>query len=180
MPRKALDGAKLAADIDRLGREDQISPPTAQPSLMDAVRGLATYIETRTKLGWTDPMIAVVLTNAGYPISADTLRSYRKRLRDEGLMAPLIGGERKSKIRTAAFDVGPATTPVIENTHAAPDVVDAPVSIMRAAAPMATAAIPAAEKAAVARAPPDPDLTPTQTPTRTFRVDRTKLPPDRA
>jgi len=180
MPRKALDGEKLAVDIDRLEREDQISPPAAQPSLMDAVRGLATYIETRAKLGWTDPMIAIVLTKAGYPISADTLRSYRKRLRDEGLMPPLPGSDQKGKTRTEAFEPGPATTPIIKTTPAAPDGIDVTVSVAPAAASTATSAIRAANVAAGARAPPDPSLTPTQSPTRTFRVDRTKLPPDRA
>lgn len=177
MPRKALDGAKLAADIDRLEREDRTSPPAAQPSLMDAVRGLAGYIETRAKLGWTDPMIAVVLTEAGYPISADTLCSYRKRLRDEGLMEPLpVKGPKISTQPSAAIPARTVTPPPSE-AERAPDLVgDVPV----AAVPPATAVIPPTDEAAVARAPPDSDPTPTPSPTRTFRVDRTKLPPDRA
>lgn len=171
MPRKALDGTKLAADIDRLEREDQASPPAAQPSLMDAVRGLAGYIETRAKLGWTDPMIAVVLTEAGYPISADTLCSYRKRLRDEGLMAPLKAAGPKSKMWPLAGVTAAMTTPTVEAISATDIVAPA------AAAP-ATAGIPAAHDAATPRAPPD--LIPTPSPARVFRVDPTRLPPDRA
>lgn len=166
MPRKALDGAKLAADIDRLEREDQASPPAAQPSLMDAVRGLASYIETRAKLGWTDPMIAVVLTKAGYQISADTLRSYRKRLRDEGLMAPLPDGGRKAKRPPAPITTAAAAPPIIETMPATQIVEAAPVIV----APAATSA--------TARAPPGPNPPPSST--RIFRVDPTKLPPDRA
>lgn len=180
MPRKALDGAKLAADIDRLEREDQASPPAAQPSLMDAVRGLAGYIETRAKLGWTDPMIAVVLTEAGYPISADTLCSYRKRLRDEGLMAPLpVGGQKSRRRPPAANIVITAQLPTTVAAASATDPIE-PTATVPAPSPPATAAIAAADESASARAPPDSDLTPTPSPTRTFRVDRTKLPPDRA
>ncbi|MDK2766618.1 MAG: hypothetical protein KYX69_02750 [Sphingomonas sp.] len=178
MPRKALDGAKLAADIDRLEREDKTSPPTAQPSLMDAVRGLATYIETRARLGWTDPMIAAVLTNAGYPISADTLRSYRKRLRDEGLMAPLPVEEQKNRTRPPAAIVTTVPLPTTVEVASTADAIGAPATVMPSGALPRTAAIPTTEEAAMARAPPEPGLTPS--PARTFRVDPTKLPPDRA
>ncbi len=179
MPRKALDGAKLAADVSKLEREDQTSPPTAQPSLMDAVRALASYIETRARLGWTDPMIAVVLSKAGYPISAETLRSYRKRLRDEGLMAPLPDGKRKAKIGPPAHVTNPiAPTAAIEPVPAAPIVEAAPAIVTPVAMPATVAAIPAVEEAAAARAPPDQN--PPQSPARTFRVDPTKLPPDQA
>lgn len=110
---------------------------------MDAVRALASYIEARARLGWTDPMIAVVLTNAGYPISADTLRSYRKRLRDEGLMAPLTAGGSKSKMRppvsVAAATLAP---PTVEAISATDIVAEATVAVAPAAAPPAMAAIP--------------------------------------
>lgn len=125
-----MDGAKLAADIDRLEREDKTSPPTAQPSLMDAVRGLATYIETRARLGWTDPMIAAVLTNAGYPISADTLRSYRKRLRDEGLMAPLPVEEQKNRTRPPAAIVTTVPLPTTVEVASTADAIGAPATVM--------------------------------------------------
>lgn len=89
MPRKTFEGARLVEELSRLSEADRLSPPAARPSLMGVVRAFAAHIETRARLGWTDPMIAAVLTEAGYPIDAATLRSYRKRLRDEGLLPPL-------------------------------------------------------------------------------------------
>lgn len=89
MPRKDFSGTTLAADVARLLAADKVSPPEARLSLMDVVRALCGFIETRSKLRWTDAMIAAVLTKAGYPIGAATLRSYRKRMRDEGLLPPL-------------------------------------------------------------------------------------------
>lgn len=83
MPRKTFAGSKLVRVAAELTAKDEASPPEARPTLMDAVRELTTFIEVRANLGWTDPMIAALLTEAGYPISAGTLRSYRKRLRDE-------------------------------------------------------------------------------------------------
>ncbi|CAM3297201.1 hypothetical protein SPAN111604_15020 [Sphingomonas antarctica] len=182
MPRKELDGAKLSADVSKLEREDQTSPPTARPSLMDAVRALATYIEARAKLGWTDAMIAVVLTKAGYSISADTLRCYRKRLRDEGLMAPLPAEGPKRRTRQAAIIPTKTATPLITEARRDTDIVaEASIAVVPAAAPPpAAATIPPADGIEVARAPPNPDLTLTPSPARTFRVDPTKLPPDRA
>lgn len=83
MARRTFAGGRLAEDAGRLRALDEASPPEAKPCLMEVVRTLADYIQTRSKLGWTDTMIADLLTEAGYPISAGTLRSYRKRLRDE-------------------------------------------------------------------------------------------------
>lgn len=83
MSRKAFPGSKLVRDAERLLAHDRASPPEARPTLMDAIRELQPFVEARAGLGWTDTMIARLLTEAGYPISAGTLRSYRKRLRDE-------------------------------------------------------------------------------------------------
>ena len=87
MPRKELDGAALMADVARLAAADKASPPQACPSLMDAVRQLSGFIETRAALRWPSSAIAALLTEAGYPIDAATLRSYRARLRAEGATA---------------------------------------------------------------------------------------------
>ncbi len=132
MPRKILDGAKLDADVANLTAADRVSPPTARPSLMDAVRAFAGFIETRATLGWTDPMIAAVLTEAGYPIDPATLRSYRKRLRDEGLIKPeagrvggrAVGGtspQRKNIIQAREQDEASATPPKAESSIPIPD-----------------------------------------------------------
>lgn len=91
MARRNFAGGKLVKDAERLRALDVASPPEAKPCLMEVVRTLSDYIDTRARLGWTDPMIAELLTEAGYPISAGTLRSYRKRLRDEA------GGPATSK-----------------------------------------------------------------------------------
>ncbi len=83
MPRKELDGARLTAEIARLTTADKPAPPAARPSLMEAVRQLSAFIETRATLRWSSAAIAAVLTEAGYAIDAATLRSYRSRLRAE-------------------------------------------------------------------------------------------------
>lgn len=179
MPRKTFDGIKLGQDIAQMQAADKMSPPSARPSLMDAVRAFATYIETRAKLGWTDPMIAAVLTEAGYAIDAATLRSYRKRMRDEGLMRPLPVHEAKA--------AAPAEDRPTQRTHdQAATVVSAeplPDRSVTVAADHVEGATPAAEVTADAapRAPPPTSATaPTPTPGRTFRVNPTNFPPNRA
>ncbi|WP_394653119.1 hypothetical protein [uncultured Sphingomonas sp.] len=179
MPRKSLDGAKLAKDVTRLLGEDQVSPPRARPSLMDAVRALATYIETRARLGWTDPMIARVLAEAGYPIDAATLRSYRKRLRDEGLMGPLP----VRKTRSAAPAEKRPTQHQLDVAATAFPVASPADAAVTAAADDVPASIPPAEVSADAapRAPP-PSSTAAPAPAmpgRTFRNNPTTLPPNR-
>ena len=92
MPRKSFSGSRMAADAARLIEADRVAPPDAQPCLMDAVRQFSEFIDTRAAARWTATAIAAALTAAGYPIDAATLRSYRKRLRDErgntGITAP--------------------------------------------------------------------------------------------
>lgn len=110
MPRKAFAGNKLAFDAARLLADDVASPPEAKPNLMDAVRELTAFIEVRSDLGWTDPMIARLLTEAGYPISAGTLCSYRKRLRDERAITP-AGTTDSVLAKTPTASVPTAATP---------------------------------------------------------------------
>lgn len=181
MPRKALDGAKLAADVTRLLGEDQASPPDARPSLMDAVRALAGYIETRAKLGWTDPMIAAVLRQAGYEISAETLRSYRKRLRDEGLMAPPPAGGRR-QVKASPAEAKVATVPpltTVGRTPAFGDAVETPPAVPAdRETPVITAPEPVSKRNddTRSRAPPDP----VAAPRRSFSINPSLRPPDQA
>lgn len=178
MPRKSLDGAKLAADVTKLLAADAHSPPQARPSLMDAMRSLVSFIDVRARLGWTDPMIARVLAEAGYPIDAATLRSYRKRLRDEGLMGPLSARKTNSaapaqerptqrKHDRAATTIPPEPLPDAAVTTAADDMPAAipPASVSTDAAPRAP---PPSSTAA-----PAPSM-----PGRTFRNNPTTLPPN--
>lgn len=167
MPRKILDGAKLDADVANLTAADRVSPPTARPSLMDAVRAFAGFIETRATLGWTDPMIAAVLTEAGYPIDPATLRSYRKRMRDEGLI-----GTGTKRVGTSAIGV---TSP--EPTGASPlreqGRIPATPSAADAGIPIPDSSPARAEPAA--RGPPDGSSS-----TRPrFKITQA-LPPDEA
>lgn len=178
MPRKDLDGQKLAADVANLLAADAQSPPEARPSLMDAMRSFVRFIDARAKVGWTDPMIARVLTEAGYPIDPATLRSYRKRMRDEGLMPALP--VRKIKAVAPAEDPSPH-----RKRGEAAAVVPAkppPNRPVTTAVEHVPAATPPAEVSADAapRAPP-PDSAPApSTPGRTFRVNPNNFPPDRA
>jgi hypothetical protein len=171
MPRKDLDGSKLAADVANLLAADAQSPPEARPSLMDAMRSLVGFIDARAGVGWTDPMIAKVLTEAGYPIEAATLRSYRKRMRDEGLMRPLAA--RKTKAVAPAED----RLPHRRRREAATAVPAEPLpnsTVTLAVSDVPTASTTAEVSAdAAPRAPPP-------APGRTFRVNPTNLPPDRA
>ena len=163
MPRHGFDGAKLGEDVARLAAADKASPPAARPSLMEAVRALAPFIETRTRLNWGDPKIAAVLSAAGYPIDAATLRSYRKRLRDEGLLPPLKANTPKQPIS----DTAPVRSEV--------GVVQSTPSIAK----------PEVE-GTMSRAPPESAPTPTPTPTptsgstRRFSINPAKRPLDRA
>ncbi len=165
MPRKTLDGRKLAVDVAQFTAADKLTPPEARPSLMDAVRAFAGYIDTRAKLGWTDPMIAAVLTEAGYPIDAATLRSYRKRLRDEGRVAP------KALPPKSAVHVPVDHTPAISEKLATADAV---VVDLDGGADMASTK-PEADNTAP-RAPPNP----APASHRTFRIDPAIRPPHRA
>lgn len=170
MPRKAFDGNKLAEDIAQMQAADKMSPPSARPSLMDAVRALATYIETRTTLGWTDAMIAAVLTEAGYAIDAATLCSYRKRMRDAGLAPPKVVRSPVApipqvmptatiKVAAVATDkaVAPAGVSLTDTTGSSVEVVPPGIGPPPRAAPGA----------------------PTR-PRRSFTIDPSNLKPDRA
>lgn len=177
MPRKAFDGIKLADDIAQMQAADKMSPPSARPSLMDAVRQLATYIETRAKLGWTDAMIAAVLTEAGYAIEAATLRSYRARLRHEGLLPPRKGKAPKQSM--------PALTPVPAVRPPAP-VTAQPIPIgppapgkVGVADTTASVAEPIVDSV-MSRAPPGLAPAPSRAAPRRFSIDPTKRPADRA
>ncbi|WP_419809046.1 hypothetical protein [Sphingomonas sp.] len=166
MPRKMFDGEKLIADVARLGVIDRQSPPQARPSLMDAVREFAGFIDARTRLGWTDAMIAALLTAAGYEINAATLRSYRKRLRDEGLITanqPLRRDARASSPPSVSPLPAAAPTPVV--------TAEAPARGMSADEPPAAGPAPVGSP----RPPPSPPAG-----RRSFAVDRSSLPPDRA
>ena len=171
MTRRQFDGTKLEKDIARLHAVDAKSPPVARPSLMDAVRAFAEFIEARAKLGWTDAMIASVLTEAGYSIDAATLRSYRKRMRDEGAISSASGRaatpialdpvEKQSDrnwaadpVKAATVTRGPAKT-TDTNTSGASGIGNV---------------TPAAR-------PPPSGSSPIR---RTFSVDPTKRPPDQA
>ena len=171
MTRRHFDGTKLENDIAHLRAVDATSPPAARPSLMDAVRALAEFIDTRAKLGWTDAMIAAVLTEAGYPINAATLRSYRKRMRDKTLVhqtsdhvatptAVVTPPGRGDQSGTA--DTG--QTSVLTNASAEmPD-------------PIRSGDTSARTVSAAARAPPK-GASPIR---RTFPVNPSKRPPDQA
>lgn len=166
MPRKNLDGQKLAADVARLLDADAQSPPEARPSLMDAMRSLVRYIDARARLGWTDPMIARVLTEAGYPIGAATLRSYRKRMRDEGL-----SDRRDRKGPSPPVPAAPAAQPVPATPFVPP------------IEPHRTDAEPGVAQAGKQEpTPPSAKPEPAQSlgGRRTFTVDRSIRPPDRA
>lgn len=171
MTRRHFDGTKLENDIAHLRAVDATSPPAARPSLMDAVRAFAEFIDTRAKLGWTDAMIAAVLTEAGYPINAATLRSYRKRMRDKGsarhtsdrvetptaAVTPLRRGDQSGAADTAQ-------TSVITNSSAKmPETIRSGDSDARSVT-------------AAARAPPK-GASPIR---RTFPVNPSKRPPDQA
>ena len=177
MTRKAFDGVKLAEDLAQMQAADKVSPPSAQPSLMDVARQLATYIETRAKLGWTDTMIAAVLTEAGYAIAPGTLRSYRTRLRTEGLLPPLKDKAPKQSIPAsvpvpAGQPLGPvAAQPVPTPTPTMGKVgaVDVPISNTG----------PNVD-GVMSRAPPDIAPAPSKPTPRRFSIDPTKRPIDRA
>ena len=167
MPRKDLDGSKLSADVARLLAADKIAPPQARPSLMDAVRAFCGFIETRSKLGWTDGMIAAVLTEAGYPIGTATLRSYRKRMRDEGLLPPLTRPDipDADAMPVAAGEHTAAVSSKQELTTGAPAV--------STAAPDANGVPTAADAAAARPPPPSPQR-------RSLIVNQSRLPSNEA
>lgn len=177
MPRKAFDGIRVSQDIAQMQAADKVSPPSAKPSLMDVVRQLAGYIDTRARLGWTETMIAAVLTEAGYAIAPGTLRSYCTRLRNEGLLPPLTGKTPKQPIPTAgsapaAQPPVPGTAqpiPTITPTGAKADVVDATMSIKE----------PNVDSA-MSRGPPVIAPAPPKASPRRFSIDPTKRPVDRA
>lgn len=180
MPRKDLNGPKLAADVANLLAADAQSPPEARPSLMDAMRSFVRFIDARAKVGWTDPMIARVLTEAGYPIDAATLRSYRKRMRDEGLMRPLPAHEAKAgapaKNCTTRRKSDEAAT--VSADFDRDGIIPAANDAILAAAPASKVSVDAAPRA---HPPPSPKSAPTpSTSGRTFRVNPTNFPPDRA
>lgn len=169
MPRKAFDGIKLAEDVAQLQAADKMSPPSARPSLMDAVRAFATYIETRAKLGWTDPMIAAVLTQAGYTIDAATLRSYRRRMRDEGLL-PLEAVP------------SPATIPQVMPTGTVnADVMSQDKAVAPAVMPL-TGTNASRSEVVSPKIEPPPRAPPGAfaPPKRSFTIDPSNLKPDRA
>lgn len=176
MSRHEFDGDKLGHDVARLAAADKDSPPSAQPSLMDAVRDFAPFIETRTRLNWGDRKIAAVLTAAGYPIDAATLRSYRKRLRDEGLLPPLEGKGSDSPVPVLApKSAGPTPAPSalpIPATEAPQAGVDADHSTMPPDPPN--------RDGTASRAPPEPIPLAIPANTRRFSIDPTKRPLDRA
>lgn len=176
MPRKVLNGAKLAEDVARMLGADKTSPPEAHPSLMDAVRALAGYIETRTKLRWTDAMVAKVLTEAGYPIGEATLRSYRKRLRDEGLMMAVINAPagRPPEIAEApAVPIVSAPSVAMMSSIAEVDEPSAPPSPVSTGGGVPNPDLPD-------QPAPRPRSTGQPPPPRTFVVNIKNLPPDRA
>lgn len=176
MPRHGFDGGKLGEDVARLAAADEASPPAARPSLMDAVRALAPFIATRTRLNWGDAKIAAVLSAAGYPIDAATLRSYRKRLRDEGLLPPLpVKAANQTISPIVQATPGPPPAP-----RAPPATATAPVQGEVGVDRPATSIARPQNDGATSRAPPE--RTPSSTPAkiRHFSIDPTKRPLDRA
>ena len=162
MPRKQLDGARLADDIARLASADKAAPPQTRPSLMDAVRQLSTFVETRATLRWSSAAIAAALTEAGYAIDAATLRSYRSRLRAKGGAAPVTAGEPPPPPRPLAASLPP---PAWDERQAG----NAPVhGHPPPAAPPPRQAAPT---------PPAPANTPAP---RHFSINRSSVPSDRA
>lgn len=160
MPRKELDGERLAIDIARLATADKISPPQARPSLMDAVRQLSTFIETRAGLRWSSAAIAAVLSEAGYVIDAATLRSYRSRLKAEAGTVP----------------------PVIETSPPDPNLLtDRLLSPARGSGPLVESSPKARPPHAAppAQAPPAAPPAGGTAPRRAFRIDRSTIPSDR-
>lgn len=118
MARRNFAGGKLAKDAERLRALDAASPPEAKPCLMEVVRTLSDFIQTRAKLGYTDQMIADLLTEAGYPISAGTLRSYRKRLRDE-VDQPVTGKNSQPLAKPGSLDPTKSVTSLSPAAHVA-------------------------------------------------------------
>lgn len=171
MTRRHFDGTKLENDIAHLRALDATSPPVARPSLMDAVRAFAEFIDTRAKLGWTDAMIASVLTEAGYPINAATLRSYRKRMRDESSISstsnhttsPIVldSAEKRSDRNWPADPVKAATV-----TSEPAKTTDTSTLSPSGVGNVTPAARPPPDRSSPSR--------------RTFSVDPTKRPPDHA
>lgn len=152
MPRRVFDGHQLERAAARQRAEDLRSPPEAKPCLMDVVRAFAEHIEARAQLGWTDPMIAALLTEAGYPISAGTLRSYRKRLRDA----------QGATVKRKGNDPPPAA--LVEPTQPQANTV-------------ASDAVPAAQQNTAPSHSPPPR---TAARTDTFSIRGSSLPPSRA
>lgn len=167
MPRRSFDGNKLAGDVSRLGAVDSASPPQAHPSLMDAVCAFAGFIEVRASLGWPDPMIAALLTEAGYPIDAATFRSYCKRLRDQGLLKPRPASQRRVPVVSSLL----GELPAVEQLSADP----ARAETKKPDSDVASARAASVDNVAP-RAPPGLDP-PSR---RSFSIDPAKLPLDRA
>lgn len=88
MARYKYDGAKLAKDVDQFRAIEQSSQDSTKASLMNVVEQLHSFITSRSSRGWSKVMIADLLTEAGYNISAGTLRSYLKRIRDREAECP--------------------------------------------------------------------------------------------
>jgi len=169
VPRKSFSGTQLANDLARLQAADKLSPPAPRPSLMDAVRAFTAFIETRASLGWTYPMIAAVLTEAGYPINAATLRSYRKRILEERRVETEILQELRPGLAPAASAKAPGLT---VPSSSAPAATSTSETAPAQAGPAVTE--PAADGTAP-RAPPT-----TQSATRRSFGVHGNLPPDRA
>ncbi len=161
MARRTFAGSKLTQDAARLLANDRASPPEARPCLMDVVRSLSEFIEKRACLGWTDPMIAALLTEAGYPITPGTLRSYRKRLRDNRARGK-TPDEAGAVIATPLPDEAPGK---LAAPSAAPSLADDQFDGLSPAAP--------SETPALMHPPGRPKP-------RSFAISRNNIPPDRA
>ncbi len=81
--RRQIDRATLHQALAEQQRRDAETPPANLLTTMGAIRLLGDLILDRHARGWTDPMLVTQLREMGVEISADTLRVYRGRLKEE-------------------------------------------------------------------------------------------------
>lgn len=137
--RRHFDGAALATALRKQHQRDAESEPASLLTIMGAVRLLKPLIDDRRTRGWTDPMIATFFRELGVDISAETLRTYRSRLKQEAANASLAEAAPAAR----PMDVMPAEQPPLAAPPAipaAPEARDTQASPSSPSPPTQTAA----------------------------------------